>query len=329
MVGIQPGQAPGGLDAAIRDQHIGAAIYLGGWQGASVVTSTSSHVQAQAGSAATGGLRLLIAADQEGGEVQQLKGPGFSPLPSALSQGRTSTAAITDHATTAGRELAAAGVNVNLAPVADTVPQSVGRDNAPIGRYSREFGNDPATVARGVSAAVAGLNAGGVAATVKHFPGLGRITGNTDVTATGITDATATTSDPYLEPFRAGIGAGAKLVMVSSAWYPKIDPDNQAMFSSAVVTGLLRGSLGYTGVVITDDVGAAKSVAAVPVGDRAVRFVAAGGDIVLTASAALAPMLATALTARTAEDPAFAQQVDAAVRRVVALKQQMGLAGCT
>ncbi len=329
MVGIQPGQAPAGLDATIRDQHIGAAIYLGGWQGAPLVTSTSTHLQAQATAAATGGLRLLIAADQEGGEVQQLKGPGFTTLPSALSQGHSTTAAITDLAKTAGHELSAAGVNINLAPVADTVPASVGRSNAPIGRYSREFGNDPATVSRGVSAAVSGLTAGGVSATVKHFPGLGRVTGNTDVTATGITDSMATTSDPYLEPFRAGIAAGARLVMVSSARYPLIDPDNQAVFSPPVITGLLRGSLGYRGVVITDDVGAAKAVAAVPAGERAVRFVAAGGDIVLTANPALAPTMADALQARVSQDPAFATQVDTAVGRVVALKHQMGLATCS
>ncbi len=328
MVGIQPGQAPAGIDATIRDQHVGAAIYLGGWQGAALVASTSEHLQQQATAAATGGVRLLVAADQEGGEVRQLKGSGFSSLPSALSQGRLSTAAITANGATTGRELKAVGVNVNLAPVADTVPASIGRNNAPIGRYSREYGNDPATVARGVTATVAGLRAGGVAATVKHFPGLGRVTGNTDLTASGITDTTASTSDPYLEPFRAGIGAGAELVMVSSARYPQLDPDNQAVFSTAVITGLLRGQLGYGGVVITDDVGAAKAVAAVPPGDRAVRFVAAGGDIVLTANASLAPTMLTALATRAAQDPTFAQQLDAAARRVLALKQRMGLASC-
>ena len=88
-------------------------------------------------------------------------------------------------------------------------------------------------MANAVRAVVAGLTQAGVTATVKHFPGLGRVTGNTDVTSQGITDETTTPTDAYLEPFRAGIEAGAGLVMVSSARYPKVDPANQAVFSPA------------------------------------------------------------------------------------------------
>jgi beta-N-acetylhexosaminidase len=172
------------------------------------------------------------------------------------------------------------------------------------------------------------MRAGDVAATVKHFPGLGRITGNTDVTATGITDGTTTTDDPYLEPFESGIRAGADLVMVGSAIYSRIDPGTNAMFSRAVVTDLLRGRLGYDGVVITDDVGAAKAVAAVPTGERATRFVAAGGDIVLTARPSTVGAMHRALKAAIAADPGFAAKVQAAATRVVDLKVRMGLARC-
>ena len=328
MVGIQPGQAPGGLDATIRGQHIGGVIYLGGWQGSAGVTATSEHVQGQATQAATGGVQLFVAADQEGGEVQQLKGSGFTTMPSALSQGQSPQASIRRNGTTVGTELKRAGVNVNLAPVADVVPTEIGRGNAPIGRYSREFGSDPATVTKGVTATIEGLGAGGVASTVKHFPGLGRISGNTDTTATGITDDTATTSDPFLAPFANGIRAGAQLVMVSSARYPKIDPTNQAVFSSSIISGLLRGTMGFGDVVITDDVGVAQAVAAVAPGDRAVRFVAAGGDIVLTAAPSTVPVMTAALQAQADRDPAFARKVDASVRRVLVLKQRMGLATC-
>ena len=82
--------------------------------------------------------------------------------------------------------------------------------------------------------------------------------------------------------------------MVSSARYPRLDPEHQAMFSKAIVTDLLRHRMGFDGVVITDDVGAAAAVASVPVGERATRFIAAGGDIVLTANAAQAPPCAPA-----------------------------------
>ena len=131
--------------------------------------------------------------------------------------------------------------------------------------------------------------AGGIEGTVKHFPGLGRIRNNTDFNATGITDDVTTADDPYLEPFAAGVKAGAGLVMVGSAKYSKLDPGVPAMFSAPIVTDLLRGDLGYDGVVITDDVNA-KAVAATPAAQRAVKVVAAGGDIVLTGDASDAPV---------------------------------------
>jgi beta-N-acetylhexosaminidase len=179
-----------------------------------------------------------------------------------------------------------------------------------------------------VTAFVTGMAAGGVASTVKHFPGIGRITGNTDLTATGITDRTATTSDPHLAPFATGIDAGADLVMVGSAIYSRLDPKTNAVFSKPIVTDLLRTRLGYDGVVITDDVGAAKAVAAVSPAERATRFVAAGGDIVLTARPSTVPAMHDALTARMTKDKAFAAHVEQSVTRVVELKLDHGLARC-
>ncbi len=328
MVGIQPSEAPSGLDGVITAQHLGGIIFLGGWTGAPSVSATSQHVQAATGPQGTGDVRLLVAADQEGGQVQQLKGAGFSTLPSALSMGARSTGEITAAGALVGRELTAAGVNVDLAPVADTVPTSLGRGNGPIGRYDRQFGSDPATVARGVAAFTAGLRSSGVVATVKHFPGLGRVASNTDTSSTGITDPTTSATDPYLQPFVSGIRAGAGMVMVSSARYPRIDAQSQAVFSRPIVTDLLRGRLGWKGVVVSDDVGAARAVSAVPVGERATRFVDAGGDIVLTASPGTAPVMASALTSRYAADSVFAAKVEASVGRVLALKQGLGLLPC-
>jgi beta-N-acetylhexosaminidase len=200
--------------------------------------------------------------------------------------------------------------------------------NAPIGAYQREYGNDPGTVSRSVVAAVQALQSGGVSATLKHFPGLGRVTGNTDLTANGTTDTTTTADDAYLQPFRAGIRAGADLVMVSSAIYPKIDAANRAAFSPSVVSDLLREQLGFKGVVISDDLGGAVAVASTPAGERATRFVAAGGDIVLTGLPLTVPTMADALHAKASAEPAFAAQVDAAATRVVELKTRRGLASC-
>lgn len=325
MVGFQAGSEAAALDPVLHDHKAGGVVLLGTWTGAATVSAATGHWQ-PVGRAASGGPGLLVAADQEGGRVLHLRGSGFTATPSALSQGRAGTAG--PNATTVARELAAVGVNVDLAPVADTVAAAFAPRNAPIGAYQREYGNDPTTVSRSVVAAVGAYEGGGVSATLKHFPGLGRVTGNTDVTAAGTTDATTTVDDPYLDPFRAGIQAGADLVMVSTAIYTKIDPANRAALSPPVVTGLLRERLGYAGVVISDDLGGATSVAAVPVGDRATRFVAAGGDIVLTGLPETVPAMAGALRDKASADPGFAAQVEAAVSRVLDLKVRRGLAAC-
>lgn len=328
MVGLDSGSGRTALDAEIQSLHLGGVLYLGGWSGAAKVKATSAHLQSQTGRKATGGVRLLIAADQEGGQVQQLEGDGFSAIPSALRQGALSPTALQTKATSWGRELVRVGVNVNLAPVADTVPTALGADNRPIGGFDREYGHDPAQVSRAVVAVVKGLHEAGVQPTVKHFPGLGRIQNNTDVSASGITDSVTTMSDRYLEPFADGIDAGTGLVMVSLARYSRLDPQNQAVFSPTIITGLLRDRLGYDGVVISDDLGKARAVSAVAPGTRAVRFIGAGGDLVITAAPSRARAMVTAVTARMARDRAFAAKVETSVRRVLALKMQMGLARC-
>ena len=326
MVGNRAGQPVSAIDPVLTDQHVGGVTLLGSWDGATGVKAAVAHWQDQARPAAHD-IGVLVAADQEGGRVQHLTGTGFTSTPSALDQGG-SPAGVGRTSARVGTELAAAGVDVDLAPVADTVTATFAPQNAPIGALQREYGHTPPVVAAAVTAAVGGLQGAGVSATLKHFPGLGRVTGNTDLTAEGTTDTVTTADDASLEPFRAGIAAGADLVMVSSALYPRIDPDHRAAFSSAVVTGLLRERLRFHGVVITDDVGGAAAVAAVPVGERATQFVAAGGDIVLTGLPSTVPEMARAVVDRAAADRTFALQVDTAVTRVLDLKLRRGLATC-
>ncbi|MEO5608639.1 MAG: glycoside hydrolase family 3 N-terminal domain-containing protein [Ornithinibacter sp.] len=328
MVGFDTAAPLDALDREISSDHVGNVIYLGGWEGADKVTRTSSHLQELTSRTATGDVGLLIAADQEGGEVHQLRGEGFTRPPSATKQAQLAPAELTAQATTWAKQLKAAGVNVNLAPVTDTVPTSIGTANEPIGKYGRQYGSDPKTVERASTAFLKGMLAGGVEGTVKHFPGLGRIRSNTDFNSTGITDDVTTADDPFLEPFEAGVDAGAGLVMVGSARYGKLDKGVPAMFSEKIVTDLLRGDLGYAGVVITDDVNAA-AVKGVPAAQRAVRFVDAGGDIVLTGDASVAPAMLQALADKAAADPAFGKKVDAAAVRVLTLKERMGLLPCS
>lgn len=328
MIGFDTNAPRTALDAHVRDSHVGNVIYLGGWEGFEKVRSTSEHLEGLVTDEATGGIGLIIAADQEGGIVHQLRGDGFTRPPQALDQAALSAAELTEAATGWGAEIAAAGVNVNLAPVADTVPEAIGTANEPIGKWGRQYGSDPAVVSENVAAFLEGMAAADLVGIVKHFPGLGRVTGNTDFTADGIEDTVATVDDPFLEPFVAGIEAGAGMVMMSSALYPNIDPDHQALYSSAIVTDLLRERLGWDGVVITDDVNAA-ALADIPAGGRAVGFIAAGGDIVLNGEPRAATEMLEAIRAEIAADAEFASTVEASVRRVLTLKDEMGLLPCS
>lgn len=318
MVGVP---AAGTSDAALRQlgrYRVGGVILTGrSHAGTSATAALTARVQA-----AVPGPAVLVATDQEGGAVQVLTGPGFSAIPSARSQGRWSPAELRARAGDWGGQLRAAGVRVNLAPVADTVPPGV--SNPPIGAFGRQYGSDPATVATHAAAFAAGLTDAGVVPTAKHFPGLGRVSANTDVSS-GVTDRVTTRTDPFLAPFRAVIRTGHPFVMMSSAVYSRIDPGQPAAFSPTVITGVLRRDLGFDGVVVSDDLGAARQVSAVPAGDRAVRFVAAGGDLVLTVSPATLPAMFDALYDRAARDRAFRARVDRSAERILLAKQRLGL----
>lgn len=305
---------------AITTYHVGSVILDGtSYNGVAATAAVTAQLENDNPSPA----KLFIATDQEGGLVQRLRGPGFDRVPSGVVQGGIAPAALQADAQQWGAQLRAAGVTVALSPVLDTVPAD-SPGNPPIGDLDRQFGSDPATVASHGVAVVRGYAASGVDATAKHFPGLGRVTGNTDLT-TGVTDTVTTRNDPYLAPFRAAIAAGVPFVMMSTAVYARIDPNHPAAFSPTIVTGMLRHDLGFRGVVISDDVGVAKQVSGYPVGQRAVAFVAAGGDMVLTVDATQAAAMTSALVAQARSNPAFAAQVDAAALRVLTAKQARGL----
>ncbi len=327
MVGVESTsvEPPAAVSSAVAELGIGAVILTG--RDPVAATSVRDLVDGlqQAAEGSPAGVRLEVSTDQEGGQVQALTGEGFASMPSALVQGASSPRALRRDAAQWGRELAAAGVTLDLAPVADVVPP--GTANAPIGDYDREFGHSVDAVTPAVRAFVRGMGAAGVASTIKHFPGLGRATGNTDTTA-GVVDDLTTRHDPFLRPFVVGIAAGAPYVMMSTATYRQIDGDHIAAYSRTIVGGMLRGDLGFNGVVISDDVGIAESVADVPVGLRAVRFVAAGGDVVLTVVPEQAPTMVDALVERARSTPAFRDLVRAAAVRVLTRKVRAGLADC-
>lgn len=264
---------------------------------------------------------IFVATDQEGGAVQVLRGPGFSDIPSALDQATLAAADLRKRSEVWGDELAAAGVNLNLAPVLDLVPQADASSNAPIGFFGRNYGYTAESVITHGNAFAQGQRDAGVQTSIKHFPGLGRVAGNTDDTA-GVTDTVTGPDAPSVAVFDAGIEAGSGLVMMSSAIYSRIDPEVPAVFSPTVV-GLVR-ELGFDGVIVSDDLSAAVQVARVPAGERAVRAVDAGVDLVLaSARPSVAPAMVDALTKAARNDPDFAAKVDAAAARVVAAKANL------
>ncbi|POH74572.1 glycoside hydrolase family 3 N-terminal domain-containing protein [Arthrobacter glacialis] len=288
---------------------------------AAQVADIAGHISGER----TAGARPFVATDQEGGLVQIMRGPGFADMPQAIEQGQLPAADLLAEATTWGQQLAAVGVNVNLAPVMDTVPSAAfAPQNAPIGAFGREFGYTPDLVASHGVAFAQGMAAAGVQATVKHFPGLGRVTLNTDVSA-GVSDDITVRNDAYIEPFRAAVNAGVPWLMVSNALYPKIDAANLAPFSSVIVTDMVRGDLGFAGIIVSDDICDAVQVSAVPVAQRGVDFLAAGGTMALCTNQSLLPQMYAGLLTAAQGDPAFAAKVDAAALVVLTAKADKGL----
>lgn len=331
MVGL-PSGAGGAQTAqtndAIQSYHAGNVVLYGSdWSSAGTVRAATRPLQSLAREA-NAGVGLFISGNQEGGQwgsFQAFYGAGFSPIPSPIYQAQGDPALLQEQARLWGDQLLNAGINLDLAPVLDTVPPGTAATNAPIGYWGREYGFDPDTVATYGVAFTRGLLNAPIAVAVKHFPGLGRVTGNTDFTAQGITDDAFTgLDDPYLIPYKAAIDAGAQFVMISLATYLQVD-DRPAVFSSAMIEGILRRGLGFDGIVITDDVGQAKAVADRPPAQRALDFFYAGGDMVLTVQPSdIQPMTQAVLEAMS-DDEAFAAHIEASVQRVLVTKEKFGL----
>jgi beta-N-acetylhexosaminidase len=322
MVGVNVAEPAQASYDAVRQHHVGNVFLAGRTQaGTSAVRSVVDSFTALVSDESTRGTPLLVATDQEGGRVQVLRGPGFSDLPSAMEQSTLPPADLQSLATAWGAELAGVGIGLNLAPVMDLVPSpEAAAVNAPVGYFERNYGYDVETVTSHANAFSAGMEASGVDVAIKHFPGLGRVEGNTDTTA-GVRDTVTTRDDPSVAAFRSGVEAGAAFVMTSTAVYDRIDASLPAAFSPVVVDGMLRGDLGFDGVVITDDVSATAQVQAWTPGERAVLAIAAGSDMVLaSADPGVIPEMAAALVQRAQSDPEFAAQVDTAVLRVLAAK---------
>jgi beta-N-acetylhexosaminidase len=315
------------MRSAIATYHFGSFWFSAKTSaGVAALRAVANSVQAQATLSATHHVRFFIAANQEGGYVQALNGPGFDVIPSALTQGTWSTAYLQAKALRWGRQLRAAGVNLDFAPVADTVPPGTDSQNAPIGKLKREFGHYVSVVSPHVAAFITGMRGAGVATTAKHFPGLGRVKGNTDFTS-GVTDSITTRYSTYIQPFARAVTSGVQFVMVSLATYTKIDPYHQAVFSPTIMHTILRGDLGFQGVVMSDSLSAA-AVSWLSSGTRAIRFLNQGGDMIVVGPLSQAISMQRAIAARVAVNSWFRARVNNAVLHILRAKQAAGLLPC-
>jgi beta-N-acetylhexosaminidase len=313
---------------AIRTQHFGSVWFVErSTTGVAAIRSVADAVQGLTASDTTGNVRFFIAANQEGGLIQSLSGPGFTTIPSALDQSAIDPGLLRAQAARWGRELVSAGVNLNFAPVLDVVPPGTDAQNEPIGVLRRGYGHDPVTVSDHGLAFMRGMEDAGVATTAKHFPGLGRVKGNTDFSSS-VVDTETTPTDAYLAPFRDAIAAGIPFVMVALATYRQIDPSTLAVFSPVVMRQLLRDSLAFNGAVMSDDLGATAAVANIAPADRAISFLVAGGDLIISKTIAPALAMAAAIQARASTDGPFRSRVDDAAIRVLRLKAARGLVSC-
>lgn len=260
---------------------------------------------------------LLIAVDQEGGGVARLKAPDFTEF--------AGPPAITDEADAAhfaritASELSEAGINMNMAPVMDVVPEGV--DSA---MSKRVFGSDPHRVARLGATVIHGLQEAGIMAVAKHFPGIGRSRVDSHIQRPDLFVSYESLAAFDLVPFRAAIAADVSGIMLSHVRYPEIDPRWPASLSAEIGAGLLRNQMGYNGVVFTDDLemGAVANHHDMP--EIARQVLGAGIDVALVCKTkARIEDLFESMCRHIASAPQAAESAEASVHRISTLQHRL------
>jgi beta-N-acetylhexosaminidase len=306
-----------GLRHLILDEKVGTVLVFGdNFSDAASLTRLTAELQAlgrQAGLPAP----LLVTLDQEGGRVMRVT-DGVPPLPSGQALGSQGPQAVHDAMAATAEGLHRQGVELDLAPVADL------RTNPSDGVIGdRSYGGDAAVVGPLVAAAVGGLHDGGVAATLKHFPGLGGAAGDPHAAIPTDSESLDQWAATQARSFQAGIDAGADAVMTTAVVVPGIDPTGTpALFSHTVVTGLLRDRLHFQGVIVTDGLGMGGITTLYNLPEATVAAVRAGNDLVLLNSADAAYQAAAieAVKQQVRNGSISTDQVQASAARVIAMR---------
>ncbi len=321
MIGFDGTTLDDSLKKMIHDRHIGAVIlYASNISSDSQVAQLDETLQqlaAQSGQPA----QLMIATDQEGGKTRRFMdiGPNYSePFIGTMRGGAGADSAMM-LSSYAGRDLKKLGINTDLAPVADVTS---GYSSI---MYTRSYGDDPQVTATLVAAAVKGFNDATAISCVKHFPGLGSAQDDPEQTLPTISKDLASIQNTDLPPFQAAIKADAPMIMVAHESVPALDPTKTpASLSRPIITGMLRGQLGFHGVIITDDLEMG-AITESP-GDAAVAAIAAGADMVMFAytpakqQQAYDAIIAAVKTGKLKED-----DIDKSVKRILDMKKRYRL----
>lgn len=310
--------AAGGAEL-VRQYHLGGVIYFTpNIRSADQLAALSDGLQ-RAALSQPPGIPLLIGTDQEGGIVSRLAGI-VTGYPDQMAAGATRDPALVRAQEQAiGSQLRALGVNLDYAPVADV---NVDPANPVIG--IRSFGSRPGLVSAMTAAAIAGFHAAGEAATAKHFPGHG----DTNVDShTGLPVIHHTLRQWWridAPPFQAAIRAGVDEIMIAHIEVPALDASGvPASLSSKIITGLLRGRLGYQGVITTDSLEMGGVMAGNSNAQIAVRAIQAGADQLLMPASL--PVAYHALLAAVRDGQISTARLDASVTRIIALKLARGI----
>lgn len=312
------------IERLIRCHHLGGVIlFRRNIQTPVQVAMLNRRLQAI--NAEQSAIPLLIAVDQEGGVVARIE-EGVTPLPSALAFCAAGSAADCEVLTRiANEELHTLGFNVNFAPVLDV---NNNRHNPVIG--VRAFGETVAEVCEYGLAAMRGVQSAGIAATAKHFPGHGDTAVDSHLGLPRVPHARTRLDAVELAPFRAAIAAGVDAIMSAHVVFPAIEPDTDipSTLSSAVLTGLLRGELGFDGVIFTDCLEMAAIADGSGVVEGAVRAFNAGADVLLVSHREDRQLaVIEALVAAVEKGEISEERIDASLVRILALKQKYRMAG--
>ncbi len=305
MPGFEGTTLPDWVEERLRDGLAGVCLFATNVQSPDQVRTLTSAIYAA-------NPHAVVTIDEEGGDVTRLYQASGSPFPGNALLGRLDdeslTAAVGGQV---GRELADVGVGMTLAPDADVNSTAL---NPIIG--TRSFGADASTVARHTAAWVRGVEAAGVAACAKHFPGHGSTVQDSHLDLPRIDVEMRTLKERELPPFAAAIAAGAQAIMSSHIVVPVLDADLPATFSRPILRDLLREGMGFTGVVVSDALDMAGASAGRGIPAAAVAALHGGCDLLCIGTANTGEQMDA--IAATIADAVAAGQVDAAELRAAA-----------